>query len=318
MEKGDNMSQKGTEYSTNGAELRKIQKELVDNILTKPDDLERIINIQLASRKGFHQYSFGNIYLANWQLYARTGETAELLAPYSKWANLKVDGKKIQRNVKKGEKALRILAPYTFQVDDGVDEEGNPKKKTLLRFKSVPVFDLSQTEGDAFEHDFTNSKFNFTFDEIIKRGSVQTNLSNKEITRGYTDGKEIWVSSKISNDRQICTYFHELAHYLLHFDENRFELDTPTKELEAEAVSYLVSCYLGIKNEESPAYIHNWTKNVDNDERVELLKGKGSNVLKTATRIIEDLNLNALLKQKESVPIGLDKWNDINWVGVKE
>ena len=311
------MSQQGLEYSKNGAELRKIQKELVDNILTKPQDLEKIINIQLASRKGFHQYSFGNIYLANWQLYSRTGETAELLAPYSKWANLKIDGKKINRNVKKGEKALRILAPYTFQVDD-YDNEGNPIKKTVLRFKSVPVFDLSQTEGDAFEVDFTSSKYSYTFDEIIKRGSVKTNLSNKEITRGYTDGNEIWVSSKISNDRQICTYFHELAHYLLHFDSNRHELDTPTKELEAEAISYLVSCYLGIKNEESPAYIHNWTKNVPDDQRVELLKGKGSNVLKTATKIIDDLKLDNLLKQKESVPVGLDKWNDINWVGVKE
>lgn len=312
------MNPKGLEYSKNGAELRKIQKELVDIILTKPDDLQKIINIQLASRVGFHQYSLHNIYLANWQLYARTGETAELLAPYKKWQKIKLeDGTEIHRNVKKGEKALRILAPYTFTVKEE-DAEGNEVEKTVLRFKSVPVFDLSQTEGDAFEHDFTSSKFDYTLDEIIQRGNVKTNLSQKEITRGYTDGKEIWISSKISTDRQICTYFHELAHYHLHFDENCHEINRSTKELEAEAVSYLVSCYLGITNEESPAYILNWTRSYDEDKRADLIKGKGSNVLKTAQKIIDDLKLSELLDSKTAIPTSLDKWADINWVGVKE
>ena len=34
------------------------------------------------------------------------------------------------------------------------------------------------------------------------------------------------------------------------------------------------------------------------DERTELLKGKGSNVLKTATKIINELNLDDLLDTK--------------------
>jgi antirestriction protein ArdC len=294
------MNQKGIEYSKNGAELRKKQKELVDTILTQPEQLENIINIQLASRNGFHQYSLNNIYLADWQLWARTGETAELLAPYSKWQRVKLeDGTKIHRNVKKGEKALRILAPYTFTITEE-DKDGNEVEKTVLRFKSVPVFDLSQTEGDPFEVDFTSGKYDFALDEITSRINVPFHLSNKEITRGYTDGKDIWVSKNISVNRQICTFFHELAHYLLHFDSNRHELDTPTKELEAEAVSYLCSTYIGIENKESPAYIRGWTKSYDDDERTKLLSGKGSNVLKTATKIIEDLKLSALLDIKKA------------------
>ena len=311
------MNQKGLEFSKNGAELRKKQKELVDTILTQPEQLETIINIQLASRVGFHQYSLNNIHLANWQLWCRTGETAELLAPYSKWGGIKLeDGTKIHRNVKKGETALRILAPYTFTVkEEGA--EGNEVEKTILRFKSVPVFDLSQTEGDPFEVDFTSGKYDFALDEITSRTDVPFNLSQKEITRGYTDGKEIWVSKNISTNRQICTFFHELAHYLLHFDSNRWELDTPTKELEAEAVSYLCSTYLGIENKEAPAYIRAWTKQYDDDERTKLLSGKGSNVLKTATKIIEDLKLSELLDSKKEVP-SLSKSDNINWVGVKE
>ena len=311
------MSQKGLEFSKNGAELRKKQKELVDTILTQPEQLENIINIQLASRRGFHQYSYNNICLANWQLYCRTGETAELLAPYSKWQKIKLeDGTKIHRNVKKGETALRILAPYTFTVTEE-DANGKEVEKTILRFKSVPVFDLSQTEGDPFEVDFTSSKYDFALDEITSRVDIPFHLSQKEVTRGYTDGKSIWVSKNISVNRQICTFFHELAHYLLHFDSNRWELDTPTKELEAEAVSYLCSTYLGIENKESPAYIRNWTKQYDDDERTKLLSGKGSNVLKTTTKIIEDLKLSQLLDSKKEVPT-LSKWDNINWAGVKE
>lgn len=304
-------------YSKSGAELRQIQKKLVDTILTDPDELEKIINIQLAGRHGFYQYSLNNIALANWQLWARTGETCELLAPYKKWQEIKLeDGTKIHRNVKKGEKALRILAPYTYKYEEE-DDDGKKVEKTVLRFKSVPVFDLSQTEGDAFETDFTVSNVDYTLEEIISRNNVKVNLSQKEITRGYTDGKEIWISKNISTPRQICTYFHELAHYHLHFDSNRNELKRETKELEAEAVSYLVSCFLGIENKESPAYIYGWTKNYDDDERTKLLKGKGSNVLKTATLIINQLKLGELLDSK-SIQSRSSKWDNINWVGVKE
>ena len=310
------MNHKGKEFSTNGAELRKIQKELVDTILTQPEQLQNIINVQLASRVGFHQYSLNNIHLANWQLWCRTGETAELLAPYRKWESIKLeDGTKIHRNVKKGEKALRILAPYTFKVKEE-DKDGKEVERTVLRFKSVPVFDLSQTEGDAFEVDFTKGKYEFTLDEITSRINIPFQLSNKEITRGYTDGTKIWVSKNISVNRQICTFFHELGHYLLHFKDGE-RIDRSTAELEAEAVSYLCSCYLGIENKESPAYILGWTKSFDDDERTKLLKGKGSNVLKTATKIIEDLKLSQLLDSKKSA-VSLDKWADINWVGVKE
>ena len=295
---------KGLEYSKNGAELRKIQKELVDTILTNPAELEKITNIQLAGRHGFHQYSYGNICLANWQLYCRTGETAELLAPYSKWNKIKAtDGRTIRRNVKKGEKSLRILAPYTFKVTE-TNEKGEEVEKTLLRFKSVPVFDLSQTEGDKFEVDFTDAKYDFNLTEIINRGNVKVNISNKEVTRGYTDGKEIWISKHTSVNKQICTYFHELAHYHLHFDSNRHELKRPTKELEAEAVAFLCSNYIGIENKESPAYIYSWTKSYADDERTELLKGKGSNVLKTAQKIIDDLKLSELLDSKNNIPVG--------------
>ena len=300
-------------------ELRKIQKELVDNVLTNPEELERIINIQLAARKGFHNYTLRNILLASWELYTRTGETAELLAPYSKWNDIPgPNGKTLHRNVKYGEKALHVLAPYTYKIKEKNEDGEEEVVKTVLRFKSVPVFDISQTEGDPLETDFTSSNVDWTLEEITKRCNVKVNESNKEITRGYTNGKEIWVSKSLSESHKICTFFHELAHYHLHFDSDRYELKSSTKELEAEATSYLISKYLGIENGEAAAYIHAWTRDVDPDEKKKLLKGKGNNVLNTATLIIEQLKLSELLDSKTTVQqhssVNVD---EINWVGVK-
>lgn len=270
-------------------ELKKIQDELTDTILTQPNGLRKMIEIQLKSRNGFYKYSFHNILLANYQLILRTGEGIELLAPYKVWEEK-------GRHVRKGEKSLRVLAPV-FKKE--VDEESGEEKEYLAYFMRVPVFDLSQTTGKKLETDFTHgNELNFTFSEIINRGDVKVNLSNKQLTRGYTDGKEIWVSKHLTQEHQICTYFHELAHYYLHFDSNRNELDSATKELEAEAISYIISCYLGITNDESPAYILHWTEKYSDEKRKELLKGKGSKVLKTAQKIINNLKLEELLNNK--------------------
>lgn len=278
-------------------ELKKLQDELVDTILTKPEELRKMIEVQLKARDGFYKYTIHNLILANFQLYERTGEGIELLAPYRVWEEK-------GRQVRKGEKSLRVLAPV-FKTY--TDEETGEETKKLAYFMRVPVFDLSQTVGEPLETDFTHGNdLQFTLEEIVNRGKVKVNYSNKQLTRGYTDGKEIWISRHTSVSHQICTYFHELAHYYLHFDSNRNELNSATKELEAEAVSYLVSCYLGIKNDEAPAYILHWTEKYSDEERTELLKGKGSNVLKTAQKIIDELKLSDLLDHKLETVTGTE------------
>lgn len=287
-------------------ELRQIQKELVDNVLTNPEKLENIINLQLANRRYFHQYTLRNFLLASWELSSRTGEGAELLAPYNKWAD-------VNRHVKKGAKALHVLAPITKKIKDEETEE----EKTLTWFKSVPVFDLSQTDGKPLETDFTSARIDYNLHEVTSRCNVPVNFSNKQLTRGYTDGEQIWISKHISETHQICVFFHELAHYHLHFDTNRNELTSATKELEAEAISFLLSSFIGIDNGESAAYIHSWSKSLDDRERRNLLKGKGSRVLKTAQLLIDQLKLWELRESKNTLQ-NSSKWEEINWVGVKE
>ena len=63
--------------------------------------------------------------------------------------------KHFNRNVKRGEKGLRIIAPMPVTVEkeqDRIDQYGNTYKEkvqvTIPRFHAVTVFDVSQTEGE--------------------------------------------------------------------------------------------------------------------------------------------------------------------------
>ena len=265
-------------------ELKEQQNALCDSLILDTDKMDEIMrkHTQKMAEGQFHNYTINNILLADAQLYMRTGESSELLAPYSCWT-------KVNRHVKRGEKALYILAPifYDEEQDDGTIER-------KIWFKKVPVFDLVQTEGEKFEIDYVKYDGDISFKDIVARTTIPVIESNKELTRGYTDGKKIWISVHISDAQKICVLFHEMAHYYLHFDKDRNELTSATKELEAEAISYMVSSMIGIQNDESAAYIRNWAGNNSH----ELIKNKGSKLIRTAQKIIDDLDLCGLLEEK--------------------
>ena len=161
-------------------------------------------------------------------------------------------------------------------------------------FKKVPVFDLSQTEGEEFQPNYVKYEGNITFADVVARCNIPVIESNKQLTRGYTDGEKIWVSKFIPDAQKICVLFHEMAHYHLHFDKDRNELTSATKELEAEAISHMISSAIGITNDESAAYIRSWAGNNSH----ELIKNKGSKLIRTAQKIIDDLDIVGLFEEK--------------------
>lgn len=266
-------------------ELRKQQMTLCDSLILDIDKMDEIMNkyTQKLVEGEFHNYTINNILLADAQLYQRTGETTELLSPFKRWG-------KVNRHVKRGEKALFILAPIFF---DEEQDDGTVERK--MWFKKVPVFDLSQTEGEKFEPNYVKYEGNITFADVVARCAIPVIESNKELTRGYTDGEKIWISKYIPDAQKLCVLFHEYAHFLLHFDKDRNELTSATKELEAEAISYMVSSAIGITNDESAAYIRSWAGNNSH----EIIKNKGSKLIRTAQKIIDDLDLVGLLEAKD-------------------
>ena len=83
----------------------------------------------------FHAYSPNNVLL----ILSQRPE-ATRVAGYRAWQAL-------GRQVKKGEKAISIFAPRPYRVTTA-DEAGEEQTREGLTFRSVPVFDISQTEGD--------------------------------------------------------------------------------------------------------------------------------------------------------------------------
>ena len=96
----------------------------------------------------FHNYSFNNqilIYLQN--------PNATFLKGYKGWQN------EFDRQVKKGEKGITILAPIPIKKEIEIekkDEKDNIVKEKenveILLFKPVTVFDISQTQGREIEN----------------------------------------------------------------------------------------------------------------------------------------------------------------------
>ena len=127
-------------------------KEITDRLETGIQELfesERY-KAYLTSMAKFHSYSFNNTLLIAMQ-------GGQLVAGYNKWRD------DFHRNVKRGEKGIKILAPAPYKVKKEVpkrDEQGQPmmekdgkpltevQEKQIPAFKIVSVFDVSQTEGE--------------------------------------------------------------------------------------------------------------------------------------------------------------------------
>ena len=75
---------------------------------------------------------------------------------------------------------------------------------------------------------------------------------------GDTDGRVIRVNRDLPPGEKAATLLHEWAHALLHFDEAGRGLPRGVKELEAEAVAYVVGTRLGLEMVGARDYILSW------------------------------------------------------------
>lgn len=241
-------------------------RELANSIVTDTDKLDQFTK---QWSNGFHHYSFGNTILIWFQK-----PEASLCAGYHTWLEKK-------RFVKRGEHGINILAPMFFKKTEE-NKEGEEEEITVTRFRVVNVFDVSQTDGEPLElghSDKVTGDCQLTVDEVSKLFGFPVVYSNG-IENGHTDGKSIALSERGNSTAMLATYFHELAHAQLHFGSNRKELSSDTRELEAEAVSYIVCSSLGIDNQKSKYYIGNWHGNS------EKLGTSGEHIIKTAEKIV--------------------------------
>ena len=275
----------------------------------------------------FHRYSFRNTILIWMQK-----PDATHVAGYDAWK------KDFNRQVKKGEKGIRIFAPTEYKVKvekqkidqetnlPMVDEEGKPVMETVKEkrngFMATTVFDVSQTEGEPLPElvKSLNSKVeNYeAFVTAIERVSpVPIVFEQIGVSDGYYSlhEKKIHIDDDLGPTQTILTMIHEIAHAKLHNLEARqkeaaegIEKDRRTIEVEAESIAYVVCQRYGIQTgDNSFGYIASWSK----DKELPQLKSSLNTISKTAYEMIKGMDriLGEILsdKNKESVLGHLDE-----------
>ena len=228
-------------------EITKRNVRRVKNLLEEVKELtpEKFETV-LDSLAKFHSYSFYNQIIL---CFAGCSQ----VAGYRKW-------KELGRTVKKGGKAVWILAPWFKKVK--VEKEGEEKKeaKLLHGFFSVPVFDISQTEGEPVKRGFTTGS-DIDFEELRKateKAGWTVVFKPLEIaTGGYVTSQngEITLNSNLNETENTGTLVHEWVHKELKHPNN----ETPARvaEQQAETATYLVCKVLGI-DRKSVFYLKSW------------------------------------------------------------
>ena len=241
----------------------------------------------------FHDYSTNNITLITMQK-----PDATLVAGYTTWKNA------FNRNVRKGEKGIRIIAPAPVKVEkekEVLDAYGNLRKEkvtvTIPKYKCVSVFDVSQTEGDRLP-DIDPAELMAEVDDYgnLIRALEMTSrvpVSYREIddgARGYFDARseKIVIKSGMGQSQTVKTLIHEIAHSFLHGKEDGGALmPSATKEVEAESVAYTVCSALGIDTSEYTfPYVTAWASKTDNNA----LKDSMDRIRETASEIIHTIS----------------------------
>ena len=123
--------------------------------------------------------------------------------------------KKYDRTVKKGEKALYILAPVLKTIKDEtvMGEDGKPKKRQIcVGFKGVPVFGLEQTEGKPMEHGENTQQFlnELPLKEVAEKWGLSVNAYNGQ--EGSAKGLYVPNNAIALGVTDLATWTHELAH----------------------------------------------------------------------------------------------------------
>ena len=193
----------------------------------------------------FRQYSLNNTLLILSQM-----PDAVRVASYRKWEEL-------GRQVRKGEKCLWIFAPMTRKRETATGEE----KTYVSGFRLVPVFDVSQTEGDPMPEEIRPVLLEGMAPEGLLESLSGVALDHGYTVRfgpsdhgenGYTDPREkrINVTSCMTEAQTVKTLAHEVAHMLLHCDEDSLKPEARAHrgiaEVEAESVAYLVATAHGM------------------------------------------------------------------------
>ena len=268
----------------------------------------------------FYNYSFNNT-----MLIAMQKPDASYVAGFNAWKN------NFQRNVIKGEKGIRILAPAPFKVKREMEKldpqtqqpiigkDGKPvteeQEVTIPAFKVVSVFDVSQTEGKELPNigvdELTGDveQYKDFFAALERTSPVPIGFEKIESgAHGYyhLEEKRIAIDEGMSELQTLKTAIHEVSHAKLHDidlnapkDEQQVRPDRRTREVEAESVAYTVCQHYGLDTSDySFGYVAGWSSGKELTE----LKGSLETIRSAANEIINsiDEHLKEIQQEREA------------------
>ena len=285
-------------------------KEITDRLeqgITELFDSERYREYLRVMSK-FHNYSFNNTLLI-----AMQKPDASLVAGFSAWKN------NFGRNVIKGQKGIKIIAPSPYKVKQEmkkidphtqqpiIGKDGKPvteeKEITIPAYKVVSVFDVSQTEGkelpDIAVDELTGDveRYRDFFAALEKTSPVPIGFEQiPGSSHGYyhLEDKRIAIDEGMSEIQTLKTAIHEIAHAKLHDidlnapeNEQQPRIDRRTREVEAESVAYTVCQHYGLDTSDySFGYVAGWSSGRELSE----LKSSLETIRSAAAEIINSID----------------------------
>ena len=285
-------------------------KEITDRLeqgITELFDSERYREYLRVMSK-FHNYSFNNTLLI-----AMQKPDASLVAGFSAWKN------NFGRNVIKGQKGIKIIAPSPYKVKQEmkkidphtqqpiIGKDGKPvteeKEITIPAYKVVSVFDVSQTEGkdlpDIAVDELTGDveRYRDFFAALEKTSPVPIGFEQiPGSSHGYyhLEDKRIAIDEGMSELQTLKTAIHEIAHAKLHDidlnapeNEQQPRVDRRTREVEAESVAYTVCQHYGLDTSDySFGYVAGWSSGRELSE----LKNSLETIRSAAAEIINSID----------------------------
>ena len=287
------------------AKLQATHDKIVDGVNALVGGNEWADYLSFAAK--FHDYSFNNTLL----IWAQAPQ-ASYVAGYRAWLQL-------GRQVRKGEKAISILAPVLSRKDQPAPQHGTtpataagepaaePSRRGIVGVRNASVFDVSQTDPvrpgqelplirpallqgdvapqlwDALAAHLTELGF------TVERGDCHG-------ANGYTmfTQRIVRVRDDVSTVQAVKTLAHELGHVLMH-DPPDTAANPPDcrgiVEVEAESVAFMVLASQDLDTADYTfPYLAHWASSVaGQDELVAAVRSTGNRVIAASRAIISRL-----------------------------
>lgn len=252
----------------------------------------------LAFCASFHRYSLNNLLL----ILSQCPEASQV-AGYRAW---QAKG----RQVRKGERGIRILGTGTVKVSSEDDETGEVVEGKRRVFFPVSVFDVGQTDVMEGQEDLADVAPKLTgpddagvlsrvVDYLAASGVPVEFRSIGNGACGYTlpadeeTGEPVRVVIEEGNApaQQAKTALHEAAHVILgHMQDDYAEYvaHRGRYEVEAESVAYVVAGMLGLDSSQySTGYVAHWAEQAEAD----VIKSTAGRVLTAVHTIVTALGV---------------------------